>query len=544
MAKSTRSLDRIIEKVAEQAAEEAIDRKLEEVAAGEADTEPTPGVIFGKPPKPAPIIDDLLQSIPSGEGYYLKLYREVSPGQFEFKLRIDDYAQWTDLESEITEIVRFHTKRDPKKWGSGKYRLLAYKDGSRGIYSKPIILNIDGGESEPPAPPPSPPSQPVPDVKQQLSEMAELLKSVKVLIGEPQNQAEISRMMAESFKAGLAAVPSPANQDKVKDIMAVLSILKESGAIGQTQKDPTSAVKDAIILLKEMGVIGQPKQESNSLRETIVLLKELGLIGQPKAEPPKEDPYAMVERVLNLINLVKSVGGEVAGEKPSLGVELVRILGPRVPDMVSRITSTVDKVADVQKLKIERSLGARPTAPAQAASAPLPAGPPPAPPAAEPETPPAPPAPSTPSSATQQLHPVIAEIHNAIESRDPSYYPKLKQLIDIYIGPHMVPALVSGQINIAVFLSTLADQLGHPYFNEPQTHEYFKEFIEAQKAEKAAPATAQTSPVIGRCNHCGAEYEYMDGLVPGEPEVCGENGCSGIIELVSSPSNKGVETGG
>jgi len=541
MGKSMRSLDRIIEKVAEQAVEEAVDRKLEEVAAAD-NVEDTPS--FLTPPSKSPIIDDLLQSIPSGEGYYLKLYREVSPGQFEFKLRIDDYAQWTDLESEITDIVRFHTKKDPAKWGSGRYRLLAYKNGARGIYSKPIILNIDGGESElSSSSPPAPPSSTTPDVKQQLSEMAELLKSVKVLIGEPQNQAEISRMMAESFKAGLAAVPSPANQDKIKDIMAVLSILKESGAIGQTQKDPTSAVKDAIVLLKEMGVIGQPKQESNSLRETIVLLKEFGLIGQPKVEPPKEDPYAMVERVLNLINLVKSAGGEVAGEKPSLGVELVRILGPRVPDMVSRITSTVDKVADVQRLKIERSLG-RPTVSAPTTSAPLPTGPPSAPPAAEPETPPASSAPSAPSSATQQLHPVIAEIHNAIESRDSSYYPKLKQLIDIYIGPHMVPALVSGQINIAVFLSTLADQLGHPYFNEPQTHEYFKEFIEAQKGEKAAPSAAQTGPVIGRCNHCGAEYEYLDGLVPGEPEVCGENGCSGIIELMSSPFNKGVETGG
>ncbi len=518
--KPLRSLDRIIEKVAEQAVDDAVDRRMEEAAAGaEGFVEnPLGDPSLSSPQSKSPIIDDLLQSIPSGEGFYLKLYREIHPGQFEFKVRVDDYAQWTDLESELTNIVRFHTKRDPSKWGSGKYRLLAYKDGARGIYSKPIILNVDGGESE--LPPTKGSSPPPPDMKQQVSEMADLLKSVKTLIGEPQDQTEISRMMAESFKAGLTALPSqPPPSDKAKDFLGIVSLMKEMGLIGQPQREASSGMKETIILLKELGLIGQPKpkEEGASLRESITLLKELGLVGQEKKD---DDPFAMLEKMKTLIDLVKPLAGVGDGEKPSLGIELVRILGPRVPDMVERITGTVNNVAEVSRMKIAKSMGVNPI--------PISPGPPPAPPTPI-EEPPLPAAVEEPA-----MHPTIKEIYDAIEFRDKTFYPKLNEMINIYVGPHIVPSLLDGSLNIDTFLASLSSNLNQPFLAEPKARIYFEEFLAAFGKQPAGGSLQKG--VAAKCGVCGTEYDFDDmESFEKDEKKCEEAGCSGSLSLISSP---------
>lgn len=525
MAKPLRSLDRVIEKVAEQAVDDAIDRRMEEAAATGTEEpfieDPTGAKQHFQ--QSSPIIDELLQSIPSGEGYYLKLYREVHPGQFEYKLRIDDYTQWTDLESEVTNIVRFHTKRDPSKWGSGKYRLLTYKDGARGIHSKPVVLNVDGDEASIPSHRQENPAFPVvapPDMKQQVSEMADLLKSVKTLIGEPQNQGDISKMMAESFKAGLSVLPpQPPPSDKTKDFLGMISLMKELGAIGQPAKEASSGLRDAILLMKELGLVGQPKpkDEGASLRETMALLKDLGVIGQP-VEKKDDDPFAMLEKMKTLIDLVKPLAGVGEGEKPSLGVELVRILGPRVPDMVERITGTVNNVAEVSRMKIAKSMGVNPAATLPARSP------------SPPDLPPEVEAPSEPA-----MHPVIKEIYDAIESRDRTFYPKLNDMINIYVGPHILPSLLDGTLNIDTFLASLSANLSQPFLLEPKAKIYFEEFLAAfgKQPERAEPQGG----VVAKCSNCGAEYDFENQEEFDKDEKkCEEAGCTGDLTLMTIPS--------
>lgn len=71
-------------------------------------------------------LDELLAKIPVKSGYYLKLYKEISPNEFEFKVRIDHWEEWSDMEWEIVQIV----KRNPKeRWGSGKYRVIPFREG-------------------------------------------------------------------------------------------------------------------------------------------------------------------------------------------------------------------------------------------------------------------------------------------------------------------------------------------------------------------------------------------------------------------------------
>src|SRR3989304_6862853 len=93
------------------------------------------------------VLDELLASIPRNQGYYLKLYKELRPTDFEFKLRVDNYDTWTDLEWEISSLVRAYTDKQPNKWGSGRYRIIIWRDGGvRGPKYKPIDFMIDALE--------------------------------------------------------------------------------------------------------------------------------------------------------------------------------------------------------------------------------------------------------------------------------------------------------------------------------------------------------------------------------------------------------------
>ncbi len=547
-----REVERTVERAAERAAEEAIERRMEgQPPEGEFLEEPTS---TGEP-DPNSRLSELMSSLPSGDGYFLKLYRELPAGKWEFKLRIDDYAHWTDLETEIANIVRSYAETDPDRWTAGNYRVLTYCTGKPGWRCRPILLSIDPGKSTIARNL----QQGGPDnAAEKIKEVAALLAQVKGIMGGSPNPAEMSRMLSETFRAGLEAVPRGDGAAKDKDFVDMIGRLQTIGVIAKPETDKPRSdragdFRDIIVLMKELGLVGVPRQENNLL-DTIRALKELGLIQSP--QPKGEDElFGTIEKLKTLIEVVKPliVGGEGGfGEKPSLGVELVRILGPRVPDMVARITGTVDKVADVQKLKIERSLGVRPGAPLRSEATPLPAIPYAGAPGAAtvgggPSPSPAEGAP-LPPTGEQSLHPVIAEIHEAIESRNTAFHPKLRQLIDIYIGPHMVPALITGQIAKDVFLASLAEQLAHPYFNEPQSLIYFGEFIEAQAklvqgVEK--PPSPSVGVIIGRCVACGEEFEYPEGDGPSGDEVCGVNACQGTIEpVVAQPIASGAATGG
>lgn len=515
-----RSLDRVVAAAAEAAAEEAIDRRVDELTQ-EGSLDSVLQDIPGSPFRTPPAVDDLLSSVPTGEGYYMKLYREIHPGQFEYKLRIDDYSTWTDLESEISTIVQAYTRKDREKWGSGKYRIFVYKDGARGIYSKPIIMNVDARESDLPAPSKGNGV----DAREKIAETASLIREVKDLMGGQTNPAEITKMMAESFKAGLGVVPKTESDGK-DNFLKIVSLLKDLGLVGQSKEekkvDPSQVMRDTITMLKDMGLIGssKPKDEGSSLREAIVLLKDLGLVGQPpREETAKEDPYAMVEKVVNLMNLVKSIGGggEGTGAAPSLGVELVRILGPRVPEMVERITGSVNNVAEVSKLKLERRIigedrGIRPLPP------PL---------VAPPEQ-----LPPSPTLEAIPMNPVVKEIYEAIESRNKEFYPRLKQLLDIYVGPHILPMIVSGQMAQEVLLNNLATSLQNPYFAEEKSRMYFSEFI-ASFAPVVDLSVPPEGGIVGRCSSCGTEYEFnSEESFEQDTKQCDNEGCGGVIDRV------------
>lgn len=85
------------------------------------------------------VLDKLLAELPDA-GYYLKLYKEVEPNSFEFKLQISNWHEWTDLEAEVAKIVKMYSEASPEQWGSGTYRVIPFLEG---FVNKPKMKPVD-----------------------------------------------------------------------------------------------------------------------------------------------------------------------------------------------------------------------------------------------------------------------------------------------------------------------------------------------------------------------------------------------------------------
>lgn len=523
MPKQERSVDRVIVRAAKDAAQEAVDQRVEEIQEGLLG-ERFPGLVGeGLEETEEQRKVNALFDVGSLEGHYLKLYKENEGAMPEYKMKIENFKDWTDLEHEIGSIIRGKTKQFPNRWGPGIYKVILWEDGVPHGKREEKRFTIDAEEPEDGR------GIPVPeDTTKKIAELASLILAVKEIVGVKEDPVKIADMLAKSFEKGLGVNPKPEIVDRTTELMSIMTKLKEFKVFEPPPQPPANNLLDMIKALKELGLIGQPVSSNSTatLKETIDLLKEAGIIA-PKKEEKENDPLAMVEKVAGLINAVRGIaGGDLGpGEKPSLGIELVRILGPRVPEMVGRITDTVNNVAEVSRLKLEKRMGvdsggralAPPVTRAVKTEEELPLG-----------------AVNPPSMVSEgpQVNPVVKEIYDSIESRDKAYYPRLKQLIEIYIGPHLLPSILSGQLSQEDFLTQLAVSLQNPYFAEEKARIYFSEFLSS-----LVPLVAAETMVVGRCNRCGDTYEF-DGeeQFKADTKQCDASGsegpCGGTIEKV------------
>lgn len=95
------------------------------------------------------VLDELLASLPKNQGYYLKLYKEIMPGKWELKERIDNFDTWTDFELEIAERVKAMTRKfGAQKWGSALYRVVIWRQGGiREAQKYPVTdVIVDAGD--------------------------------------------------------------------------------------------------------------------------------------------------------------------------------------------------------------------------------------------------------------------------------------------------------------------------------------------------------------------------------------------------------------
>lgn len=302
------------------------------------------------------LIDELIASIPKNQGYYVKLYKVLPTNELEYKMRIDDWQRWSDVEYEVGEIVKNQTARNPSKWGSGKYRIVFWKDGGiRGHRFRPIDFYIDAGEVEQKAVS----SQPVIDisepVKNSVSALSELVETIKTLMPNIKPE-ELQNHLVQSFHKGLetANLLKEGNSNTNTAILQSLFNLVNQLILKEKEKkeEPkdTFSMKEIIEMI--VNIQNQNQKKEKSITEIIAELKAVGLIKDEK----NEKLTSKISELKDIIMLIKELTPYSENvSSPSTFEKILEHLAPYLPDLVGKITFTINNVIDFAKLKILQS---------------------------------------------------------------------------------------------------------------------------------------------------------------------------------------------
>lgn len=507
MAKAKFSVDKMIEQAAKAQIEEAMDEftiSAEDAIAGR--------VVTAGPQELA--LDNLLAGCPGSEGYYLKLYKMQPNGKGEYKIRLDDYQGWSDLEEEISSIVRKFTLTNPKAWGSGEYRVHIMRNG----YSQPQRgvqrFQIDASAEEAKAfITPS-----VISVQDKLADAAQLINSVKSLVPTPEatnnSNAEMQKLLVESFTKGMELAQSGKAMEATGNNQMVTMMLQ----MQQQQAQMMTTVLTALLTNR-----APVKSESDTFRENIDLMHKLGIIGAKKEVSFAEQLREMKELgflpsgnggVADRLGEVKefvSIAGELAGfggEKGSTWDRVLDLLVPKVPEIVANITSAVSDYSNVARHTIKHNtLAALPS-----------------------------PIPKTEQENDMSLygfHPLFKELYKAAELHDTSKFSYITDKIVVLLGEQIIKDTVTG-IMTAEKLSGMIQQYGGHRFKDPafgatRLLPYLQEYtawckssfdVKPIQAPPVVPsaATPQPTPIpthpasisyfITKCNKCGDELEW------------------------------------
>jgi len=330
-------------------------------------------------------------------------------------------------------------------------------------------------------------------------------------------------------------------------MLETIRILKDTGILGEGSKTSEVDVVSKIIeIFVRLGLIGKDPPPPPDIFSEIKKLRELGIIKFSGEEKP-EDPLESVNKLRSLIEVITPlVGGE---SKTSLGVEMVRIIGPHVPEIVKDITGSVNKVAEVSKAKLSSKLGEIPSREVkkEVERSISPQIPKDFSPYEKEEV-------SLPSQVLEEkklkersdnsfvmVNPVIEQTNSAILRRDRGFFPKFAEILIMYVGPHIIDSLLDGTVSINTFRQGVAHL--SPLFLEPQAEEYLKDFLEWYKEE----VSKEISDIVeAECVNCKEKYDFSSkedfGLDDRVCEVCG--GEITLMAPVGSEQNKDFEKGG
>lgn len=327
-------------------------------------------------------IDELLISVPRAQGYYLKLSKEIRPGEWQFKIDIHDWETWTDLELEVAKIIKQHSIDEPLKWGTGKYRIIVWSTkGIRGQKRPPTDFLIDAGEPRMT----EMSKKDTNDIGDSLDHLSRFSQVIASMTPKQASPDETQKIIAEAVKTGQAIANENANTEKatmatvltelIKDrthreipdlgkgneamaamMTAMMNMQSENNKFMMTlmlsmnKKEDTGSLEKIIPLLASLGLLnngnGNGKGKSDVL-EQIKVLKELGLF-QDKKE-------SGLENLLNQFALLKDVMGDNGNNSESDGSilnTLVKGIAPKLPEMIGNVTNTINNVVDLNKKKL------------------------------------------------------------------------------------------------------------------------------------------------------------------------------------------------
>lgn len=507
------------------------------------------------------IIDELLLSVPRSQGYYLKLSKEVRPNEYEFKLRIDGYENWSDLEYEVSNIVRSYTSKAPVKWGSGHYRVTIWRDGGiRGPKHKPIDFFVDALEIDLPG------NNVVAgkaDVESQLASMSGLIDSVKKIMPQQEtlSPADVQKMINDAYMQGM----TNASQNKTNEASSTAAMMTGMFAlIAQMmqsmnqrpepvqQQSPIDMLAKMTETMNNMGLGPNNKEKPKSLVEQIGEMKILGLWKEPK----DEDPISKLTEMKNLMSIVNDFAGGAKGERPTTIEKIIDVIGPQVPDMIGKVTSTINNAIDYSKSRMGLiQPGQAPTRVVRNNPSQLP-----------------PPinnqqqvnGGAQPSNTVSEDHTMLFysklfnELHQIISANDQSKFPYIaEQIVKLFGTEQALLDIATGAMSPEAIANAMTMYGGAKFKDQvfqPQMYDYITRFTSWIKEQHAIHNKTQQDNHVGdfvaTCSKCKAEYEFSSKAeFDNDPnKLCGfdfENGqvCDGVLiaTSVEEPIEKSIE---
>ncbi len=309
-------------------------------------------------------------------------------------------------------------------------------------------------------------------------------------------------------------------QDPMASLVAAVGLVEKFAATQQgPMKDLLAAAAPLLTMALERLLKPAPAPD---LLATLKQAQDLGLIQRPGGEGGGDSALERVEDIRAMIDLVRPL---VDRGEPSIGLELARTIGPQVPRMVERITASVDRVVDYKREQMYVRGGR--TVPARRAQT--------APPAVEP------------SAAATALVAVLNEAAPAAQRGDEGHFPALAEALrarvpgcaalldDVRAGRTTPEQAMAGMRAIGVdVLEPLAGYLRRflVWWREPSAVPV--------PASSPVPSPGAPAGVVGRCERCGAEYNYPSRAdLETEAEPCdaaveGGGPCGGTVRPVEA----------
>jgi len=415
----------------------------------------------------------LMSNIPADQGFYYKVYRkhpipDIHKGQPLFLHQIPQPDLISDLEAEVLKLATQFG------WPSGIYEVRLYKTGKPGVEATSTIpIEVSKLVTAPlatsqPQIPSTPPLDPMETMKSAFSMIREMNANTPQQDTPPQtNMVDMMKIVGEMYRANSQTAQPAMNPADM--MIAMAALIKELAPPKSEQSG-----SNLLTVLKEVGAFNQPVQPTAPTIDPIEMMIKL-----KQMETPKEDGMdKSLKQLTAILPLMQQMTGGGSGDSGNTMVEILKILGPQLKDVVSDVTGTINNAIRVKgQLASPRPRQKRPS-PVTTVE-PLPE---------EQRIP-----------ETTQL-PVLKAVEDASRANNISFFPELEQLLGGITTNEQMEQLIIGELAPMVVLEQIS-HLGGPYFLTQEAQMYFQSFLVWMKDKKK-------EEVIGVCSKCGIEIVY------------------------------------
>lgn len=308
------------------------------------------------------VIDELLAGLPKNQGYYLKLYKEIMPGKYELKEKIDQYDTWTDMELEVSERVKAMTRKfGSAKWGSALYRVIIWRNG--GIREKnkypPIDVIVDAGDlADAAGNMHTGKVDPMEAANEQMNALGNMLKAVETIMPRAVDPNIQFQAIVQAFTAGKgekAQNEMTSTQMMMAMMTTMMTGMMETMKTAMAPRPDVNAAKpfeeqmaNMMNIMKGFG-FGAPAAPKG-LVEQMAEMKLLGF--DPFKREDTIEQIAKLKAMTGALVDVMPQGQNV--ERPGIFEKLIDALAPHVPKIFADLKSITDNAALAQKMQAIR----------------------------------------------------------------------------------------------------------------------------------------------------------------------------------------------